>query len=290
MTRSIRRHPLFLRRGSAASSAEQRQGRSRLCYGSILRAAVVSIAAVSANGTAHAQDDLFHFGIIPNVMDFNYQPVSVPNAEYVFTVECTGAGGNPAVPSVTFTSNSAGEFSPPMGVIDIAVPNECAMTRTTPSDPPPGYRWEVRSPYNFFPTDPGDFEMFYMIGLMSGSLKITKTVSMPLPQDATFDFTVDCTHANAVVTPLAAADATQHIAIAAGATTGSATIAHVADGSTCTVTETPPAPIAGYAWGATPDPDTGIAITVSTQSAVEFTNILTPTDPDLIFADGFDAG
>ncbi|MBO9663024.1 DUF5979 domain-containing protein [Dokdonella sp.] len=287
MTRSILRHPLFLQQGSAGSSAEK--SRKRQWRGRAISLAL-SAGVLSTSGSAYAQSgDMFTYAIIPTVMDYNYTPVPVPNAEYVFTIHCSGAAGDLAQPSVTFTSNGEGVISPPVGEFDMPVPNDCIMTWTTPSDPPPGYSWEVRQPYSFQPSEPGGMKVWYMIGVMTGSLKITKTVNMPLPRDATFDFTVDCTHPETAVTPIAATDATQHIAMTAGATTGSVKVAHIAAGSTCTIAERPPAPIPGYAWGSMPEPHSGLAIANITETATEFTNILTPTDPDFIFANDFDA-
>ena len=98
---------------------------------------------------------------------------------------------------------------------------------------------------------------------------------MPLPQAASFSFTLNCTAPSTTpaTTALGAGvSTTQTISIPAGANTGSVgPIGPIADGSTCSVTESTPSVIANYAWGTTPGPNTAINITSGSTASTSFT-------------------
>ena len=128
----------------------------------------------------------------------------------------------------------------------------------------------------------GDGFSAYLGSIQQSSLTINKTVNIALPQAATFNFTISCTHPTAGVTPIAAADANPSIAMPIGATTGSVTVSRITAGSTCSVTEAAPAAITNYAWGTTPAPVTGVAVNNDANANAGFTNVLTPLDPPFI--------
>jgi xanthomonalisin len=108
----------------------------------------------------------------------------------------------------------------------------------------------------------------------AGSLTINKTVSRALPTAATFNFTIACTNPSNP-TPIAVANQSPSIAMAANTTTGSVTVSPIALGSTCSVSETAPTAIANYTWGATPTRVTGISVASNTTASAAFTNTLT---------------
>ena len=111
--------------------------------------------------------------------------------------------------------------------------------------------------------------------LAAGSLMINKTVTTALPQAATFNFAVSCTHPTAGVIPIAPADSNPSIVMATGTTTGSVTVSPIVSGSTCSVAETAPAAIPNYTWGTTPGPNGNIVIASGATASTEFTNMLT---------------
>jgi hypothetical protein len=168
----------------------------------------------------------------------------------------------------------------------VVIPNipagaTCTVSEQLPS-PPAGYAWGTPSigglsPIGSMPAA-GNQTVSVTNTLQSGGLTVQKNVSTPLPTAATFNFTLTCSAPNTTpaTTALGASVSTaQSISIAAGGTFGSVTVSPIAAGSTCSVSETAPADIPNFTWGATPAAVTGIAIVRTPTARASFLNTLT---------------
>lgn len=197
---------------------------------------------------------------------------------FPFSVNCQ-------TPTATYNGSvviAAGTLSGSTTVSLPAGSTSCSLAETlaTRSAAPAGYAW-VAPTYTqpASPVTPGGTPSAAMINaLSSGALTISKSVSMPLPQAASFSFTLNCTAPSTTpaTTALGAGVSTvQTICIAAGGSTGSVgPIGPIADGSTCSVTESTPNHIPNYSWGTTPGPNTPINITNGNTAGTSFTNTL----------------
>ena len=168
----------------------------------------------------------------------------------------------------------------------VVIPNipagaTCTVNEQLPS-PPAGYAWGAPSIGALSPSGgmpaAGNQTVNVANTLQSGGLTVQKTVSTPLPTAATFNFTLTCSAPSTTpaTTALGASVSTaQSISIAAGGTFGSVTVSPIAAGSTCAVSETAPADIPNFTWGATPAAVTGIAIVRTPTARASFLNTLT---------------
>jgi len=207
---------------------------------------------------------------------------------FPFTVDCStppaNYNGTVSVAANALLGNSAA-ISIPAGSTN------CTITEGALPGAPAGYRWAAAVNY----TQPaagalaagGSITGSMGNTLQSGSLTINKTLNIPLPVAATFDFTLNCVAPNTTPTTTAlglGVSTNQSIALAAGAIGGgTAVIGPIAAGSTCSVTESAPTAITNYKWGTTPAATTGLIISNSAApTEVPVANVLTPLDPPFI--------
>ena len=209
--------------------------------------------------------------------------------DFSFTAVCDLPVANSPYGPMTITGYTA--LNNTVTITGVPAGATCSVTETFGTSPPAGYAWgtptfTALNPVGTVPVG-GVQSTTVTNTLASGSLQINKTVSIPLPANATFNFTLTCAPPTTVpaTTALGASVTTaQSISMLAGATNGStAVIGPIATGSTCSVTEAAPTAITNYKWGTTPAAITGLIIANSaTPTAVPVTNVLTPLDPPFI--------
>lgn len=212
-------------------------------------------------------------------------PASGVAATFDFNADCAASDDGTYSGSVTLAGATSGTGN----IAGVPVGANCTVSEAAPAatTAPAGYRWGATpAPVVFASIGAGSNAAGFtnVLDRLTSDLVIDKTVTgaPATGLDASFVFTTACTLPEGAI---AGSPFTSTIRIASPATTGTAMLANIPAGASCTVTETPPAAAsapANYAWGATPAAQTLVMRPGAGSNAVSFTNALTRLTGELV--------